>query len=449
MAQTAVDVSTLGNPSPVLHVRALHDHCSEQELRAAFSHFGAINQVLVLTHKRQALIEMASIREATSAITFGTGNPIQVGPSFALINYSRSTELNKTNRRDQPAESAVHNGEHTVFMTIMNPLYPITVDVLNTIFSPFGAINRIVIFHKQGIQALVEFTNANAALQSQTALNGKDIYDGCCTLKIEFSKIDTLNVRFNSELTRDFTDPSLPTQSSQHPPAQFTQHQPPHHQQAQFGGYQQAPNGRPCVIMYNLPTDQRPELATELYNLITLYGVVQKIKFIQNKPGTALVQFAEQSMADKCMEMLDNTVIEGEAILVHKSRHPAISDSRPSENGETSFYDTVSFESYRNFRPDFKNMSKPTKVLFFNNTPPDTDETSFPSYMDELDLPRPTHIKMLPNNDPSKTNRRGLIEFADVETATKVVMRANNARVGERNTLRLAFSRHILSEESS
>jgi len=41
------------------------------------------------------------------------------------------------------------------------------------------------------------------------ALNGSNVYYGCCTLRIDFSKLSTLNVRYNNEKSRDFTDPTL------------------------------------------------------------------------------------------------------------------------------------------------------------------------------------------------------------------------------------------------
>ena len=36
-----------------------------------------------------------------------------------------------------------------------------------------------------------------------------NVYYGCCTLRIDFSRLSTLNVRYNNEKSRDFTDPTL------------------------------------------------------------------------------------------------------------------------------------------------------------------------------------------------------------------------------------------------
>jgi len=43
------------------------------------------------------------------------------------------------------------------------------------------------------------------------SLNGQNIYNGCCTLRIDFSKLQELNVKFNNEKTWDYTNPNLPT----------------------------------------------------------------------------------------------------------------------------------------------------------------------------------------------------------------------------------------------
>ena len=42
------------------------------------------------------------------------------------------------------------------------------------------------------------------------SLNGQNIYNSCCTLHIDFSKLSTLNVRYNSDKSRDYTNPNLP-----------------------------------------------------------------------------------------------------------------------------------------------------------------------------------------------------------------------------------------------
>jgi len=40
-------------------------------------------------------------------------------------------------------------------------------------------------------------------------LNGQNVYNGCCALHIDFSKLKKLSVRYNNEKSRDFTNPNL------------------------------------------------------------------------------------------------------------------------------------------------------------------------------------------------------------------------------------------------
>lgn len=43
------------------------------------------------------------------------------------------------------------------------------------------------------------------------SLDGQNIYNGCCTLRIDFSKLSALNVKYNNDKSRDFTRSDLPT----------------------------------------------------------------------------------------------------------------------------------------------------------------------------------------------------------------------------------------------
>lgn len=46
---------------------------------------------------------------------------------------------------------------------------------------------------------------------SQQSLDGQNIYNSCCTLRIDFSKLVNLNVKYNNDKSRDYTRPDLPT----------------------------------------------------------------------------------------------------------------------------------------------------------------------------------------------------------------------------------------------
>jgi len=110
-------------------------------------------------------------------------------------------QLNK-----KPAEPEKPN--HILLFTIFNPNYPITCEVLHTICSPIGKVLRIVIFRKNGVQAMVEFDTLEAAKTAKENLYGCDIYSGCCTLKIEYAKPTKLNVYKNDSDSFDYTNPN-------------------------------------------------------------------------------------------------------------------------------------------------------------------------------------------------------------------------------------------------
>jgi hypothetical protein len=47
------------------------------------------------------------------------------------------------------------------------------------------------------------------------SLHGQNIYNGCCTLRIDFSKLQALNVKYNNDKSRDYTNPNLPSGDGQ------------------------------------------------------------------------------------------------------------------------------------------------------------------------------------------------------------------------------------------
>lgn len=98
---------------------------------------------------------------------------------------------------------------HVLLFTVLNPAYPITCEILHTIASPFGKLLRVVIFKKNGVQAMLEFDSLESARRAKDNLHGCDIYSGCCTLKIEFAKPTKLNVYKNDSESYDFTNPNL------------------------------------------------------------------------------------------------------------------------------------------------------------------------------------------------------------------------------------------------
>ena len=68
-------------------------------------------------------------------------------------------------------------------------------EVLHTIASPHGRVSRIVIHNRteEKIESLIEFDSIMSAEACKDAINGADIYAGCCTLDVKFSKVSILH----------------------------------------------------------------------------------------------------------------------------------------------------------------------------------------------------------------------------------------------------------------
>ncbi|CAG5098879.1 Oidioi.mRNA.OKI2018_I69.XSR.g16055.t1.cds [Oikopleura dioica] len=94
---------------------------------------------------------------------------------------------------------------HVLLLTILDAMYPITTKLLERICSYAGPVLRIVIFRKKSVQAMIEFDSIVGAQRAKAALNGVDIYRGCCTIKVEYAKPQSLNVFKNDDNTRDFS----------------------------------------------------------------------------------------------------------------------------------------------------------------------------------------------------------------------------------------------------
>ena len=74
---------------------------------------------------------------------------------------------------------------------------------------------KIITFAKPGypqqFQALIQYGDAKAAQTAKELFDGQNLYYGCCPLKVEYSKLTNLNVKYNNEKSRDYTRPDLPT----------------------------------------------------------------------------------------------------------------------------------------------------------------------------------------------------------------------------------------------
>ncbi|NWQ71630.1 PTBP3 protein, partial [Neopipo cinnamomea] len=230
-------------PSRVLHIRQIPSDVTESEVIALGLPFGKVTNFLMLKGKGQAFLEMASIEVAVSMVNYYTPATPHLHNQPVYIQYSNYKELKTENQHNQArpqaalqsvnavqhgslaitsafdGESGFLPGQGSVLRIIVeNVFYAITLEVLYQIFSKFGYVLKIVMFNKNNqFQALLQYADARNAYYAKMSLDGHCIYSGCCTLRIDFSKLTSLKVKYNNDKSRDFTRTDLPFGDSQRP----------------------------------------------------------------------------------------------------------------------------------------------------------------------------------------------------------------------------------------
>ncbi|KAL5055068.1 hypothetical protein RYX36_035750 [Vicia faba] len=171
-------------PSKVLHFRNLPWECSDEELADLCSPFGKIvnTKCNVGANRNQAFVEFVDINQAISMVSYyaASSEPAQVRGKTVYIQYSNRHEtVNSKGPGDVPGnvlltaiDSALQSAigpdgkrkeleSNVLLATIENMQYAVTIEVLNTVFSALGTVQKIAIFEKNGqTQALIQYPDA-------------------------------------------------------------------------------------------------------------------------------------------------------------------------------------------------------------------------------------------------------------------------------------------------
>ncbi|XP_051254580.1 heterogeneous nuclear ribonucleoprotein L isoform X3 [Dicentrarchus labrax] len=475
-------------PSVVVHVRGLVDGVTEADLVEALQEFGAISYVVVMPKKRQALVEYEDMNGSSTAVTYAADNQVYIAGHPAFINYSTSQKISRPGDSDD--SRSVNN---VLLLTIMNPIYPITTDVLYTICNNCGPVQRIVIFRKNGVQAMVEFDSVQSAQRAKASLNGADIYSGCCTLKIEYAKPTRLNVFKNDQDTWDYTNPNLggpedvnanpnkrqrqPALLGDHPPeygggyhgydesygsppyegrrmgppmrgrggrSYGPGYGPPPPPPGEYGGHAESP----VVMLYGL--DPVKMNADRVFNIFCLYGNVERVKFMKSKPGAAMVEMGDCYAVDRAITHLNNNFLFGQRMNVCVSKQQAIVPGQcyELEDGTSSFKDFHGSRNNRFTSPEqaAKNrIQHPSNVLHFFNAQPDVTPEVFSQICDEIGVKCPVNVKMFTGKSgaaPSDRSASGLLEWESINDAMEALALMNHYQMKNAGTCKTLTSSH-------
>lgn len=205
--------------SRVIHLRSLPDDATVEEviqLALPFKKYGAVKDMLQLKSKNQALIELDNIDMARRIVAHYTQNPPNIRQRNVYVQYSNHKEL-KTDSSPQQQKmlqnlQQLEGGEkHVLRVVVENPQYEVTLEVFYQIFSKFGDVLKIITFTKnQQFQALIQMADQIATETAKLSLDGQNIYTNCCTLRIDYSKLAQLNVKYNNSKSYDYTRKDLP-----------------------------------------------------------------------------------------------------------------------------------------------------------------------------------------------------------------------------------------------
>nr|XP_057929952.1 polypyrimidine tract-binding protein 1b isoform X2 [Doryrhamphus excisus] len=489
------DLRGLSTPSRVVHIRKLPDDISEPEVISLGVPFGDVTNLLLLKAKNQAFLEMNSIEAAENMVAYYSSVLPFIRNHPVFVQFSNYKELKTDHSPNQEraqaalrALSSSHVDPSTVLtsavlrVVVENMLYPVSLDALCQIFSKFGTVLRIIIFTKNSqFQALLQYPDVSNAHNAKMALDGQNIYNGCCTLKISFSKLSSLNVKYNNEKSRDFTRPDLPSGDNQaimeHPPmatATFTPagiisappYSAPHHTLPPTFTIQPAgltvpalpgaltsmslpgttrltfppsPAGHCVLLVSNLNPDRVTPHC--LFILFGVYGDVMRVKILFNKKDNALVQLADTMQAQLAMYHLNGQRLHGKPLRVMPSKHASVALPREGHEDQGLTKDFSCSPLHRFKKPGSKNYANifpPSATLHLSNIPPSVLE-------DDLKvLFSSSGAKVHAFKFFQKDHKMALIQMASVDQAIESLIQFHNHDLGDHHHLRVSFSKSAI-----
>ncbi|NWY59235.1 PTBP3 protein, partial [Chionis minor] len=496
------------SPSRVLHLRDIPSDVTEAEVISLGLPFGKVTNLLMLKGRSQALLEMASEEDAISMVNYYTPARPYLRCQPVCIQYSNHRELKTDNlpnqARAQAALQAVNAmppgnvatgdafadqgglapGQGSVLHIIIeNIFYLITLEVLYEVFSKFGCVLRIVTFTKNNqFQALLEYADPVSAHDAQMALDGQSIgcYTGCCTLRVDFSKLSSLKVKYNNGKSRDFTRFDLPFGYGPPPlepsmPAAYgcfcflkclfpfemssdaintfpglsvpavsgalgclavTVPAVPEHMIGVPAPRVTGSPGNSVLLVRNLNPEALIKFPFWIFTGV--YGVVHRVKIMFKKKENALVQMEDAAQAQLAISNLNGQRLYGRVLHATLSKHWTVKlPSLGQENhGLTKDYSNSPLHRFKNpGSRDLENIFPPSATLHLSNIPPSVTV----DYLKNIFASAGSTVKdcKFLQND----GKMALIQLGCVEEALQALIELHNYDLGDNHHLQISFSK--------
>uniref|UniRef100_A0A8C8GEA7 Polypyrimidine tract-binding protein 1 n=1 Tax=Oncorhynchus tshawytscha TaxID=74940 RepID=A0A8C8GEA7_ONCTS len=482
------DIRGPGIPSRVIHVRKLPNDINEAEVISLGLPFGKVTNLLMLKGKNQAFIEMNTEDAAQTMVSYYSSVTPVIRNHPIFMQYSNHKELKTDNSpnqvRAQAALQAVNAvqaggmpmaggvdasggmGGHSPVLRVIveNLFYPVTLDVLHQIFSKLGTVLKIITFTKNNqFQALLQYSDGLTAQHAKLSLDGQNIYNACCTLRINFSKLTSLNVKYNNDKSRDYTRPDLPTGDSQpsidHQAmaaafgltmhgvpgglAQLTMPVAAAAAAAGRMGFHQLSGGHCVMLVSNLNPEVSPSLTSSrpIMAQMGVYGDVMRVKILFNKKENALIQMSDGTQAQLAMSHLNGQRLHGKALRVTLSKHTNVQLPREGHEDQGLTKDYSNSPLHRFKKPGSKNYSNifpPSATLHLSNIPPSVVE-------DDLKMLFASSGAMVKAFKFFQKDRKmALVQMSSVEEAIESLIEFHNHDLGENHHLRVSFSKSTI-----
>uniref|UniRef100_A0A8C7GVK4 Polypyrimidine tract binding protein 1a n=1 Tax=Oncorhynchus kisutch TaxID=8019 RepID=A0A8C7GVK4_ONCKI len=450
-------------PSRVIHLRQLPGDIQDSEVISMGMPFGKVTNLLMMKGKNQAFLEMNTVDQAQTMVNYyATVTPlIRQQPVF--MQYSNHKELKTDNSPNQvrvqaalQAVNAVQGGtmlggemgargmatQSPVLRVIVeNLFYPVTLEVLHQIFSKYGSVLKIITFTKNNqFQALVQYADPMTAQHTKMSLDGQNIYNGCCTLRVSFSKLTSLNVKFNNDKSRDYTRPDLSTGEQHNPQPGMDQHAMAAAAFGSPGLISASPYGHGFPQAFTL---HLPLLCCVLTCVCSpgVYGDVMRVKILFNKKDNALVQMADGTQAQLAMSHLNGVRLHGRSLRVSMSKHTTVQLPREGHEDQGLTKDYATSPLHRFKKPGSKNYNNiypPSGTLHLSNIPPAVGEEDLKALFSSSGA-SVTAFKFF-----QKDRKMALIQMSSVEEAVESLIEFHNHDLGDNHHLRVSFSKSTI-----
>ncbi|XP_056594256.1 polypyrimidine tract-binding protein 2 isoform X1 [Triplophysa dalaica] len=460
----------VGNSSPsrVLHIRKLPSDVSEAEIISLGLPFGKVTNILTLKGKNQAFLELSTEEAAMTMVNYYSAVTPHVRNMPVYIQYSNHKEL-KTDNSNQSGGNPTSNSSDgggspsspVLRIIVDNMFYPVTLDVLQQIFSKFGTVMKIITFTKNNqFQALLQFNDPASAQQAKVALDGQNIYNACCTLRIDYSKLVNLNVKYNNDKSRDYTRPELPAGDGQPAMDPSVAAALGKDSSSLLGKIPGALNpltaaaaaaaaaGRVALSGHSgatgvlLVSNLNEEMVTpqSLFTLFGVYGDVQRVKILFNKKDSALIQMADMNQAQLAMSHLNGQKMFSKIVRVAMSKHQTVQLPRDGLDDQGLTKDFTNSPLHRFKKPgskNFQNIFPPSATLHLSNIPQDITEED---------------LKVLFSNSGGTVkafkffldHKMALIQMTTIEEAIQCLIDLHNYDMGNNHHLKVSFSKSTI-----